>query len=246
MKYEIKKLTAMKSMWFAIVVQIALFIVSIYINVNIPSKAFIMRITSPFAISAMLATAILISADIMSLERQSRTAELVFTTKNKRKLLRSKLMFGVFVTWIMYLSYILYACMLSNLQYGAQSYTLILRAVLLNTAIIAAVSAATYLGSIVSSAPMAPFLLCAVLLGGEKFLSYIPILPSSLRTILSFGNFYDMLLNNYRYCSVDIFQIKIFNTMVDLIFLCRIQVYIVSAVLIILAFFIMHKGEYHE
>lgn len=245
-KYELKKLKAVKSMWFAFVVQIALYIGTFFISANMPSKTFIMRITSPFAVGAMLASALLISADILSLERQSKTAQLVLTTKSKRKLLRSKLSFALFVPSIIYLFYVIYVLLISILQYGSQTYTFILRAVLLNCALIAIVSSATYLVSFVSSAPMAPFLFCAVLMGVEKILSNVSFLPDSFRTILSFGNLYDMLRNIYRYCSVDIFQIKIFNSMVDLIFLCRIRVYIVSATLLILAFFIIHKGEYRE
>ncbi|WP_129595794.1 hypothetical protein [Anaerophilus nitritogenes] len=202
------------------------------------------RISHPFINSVMIIILVLIFSNIYTDERISGMNDIILSSKNKFKVLYSKLGMAIFLPIILYMIYVSIAFIITIFQYGPpihgqlealriidfagllkEPYTiyeyLVLKISVMMVLLIT-VSVFSSLFSFVTKTSLAAISASALFIGFGKVITLMRFLPHSFLTIMSTSNYIDIMFHMEQFIGMYLGHVHILGINVDRIQMCNI------------------------
>lgn len=220
------------------------------------------RITSPFLMILIVAIIVSLSSNIYTDEKLSNIDSIILSSRNKSKVLNSKLLITLFTPILVYSLYIFIAFLATYIQYGSpmngdlQSYRIssiptlirditivqyILSEVGLITLALVCISVFSGLFSFVSQNTIQSISSAILFIALGKLLTLIRFLPNKLSLIIQQSNFIDILSKNSPISSAYFGRLNILSLNIDISLLCVGIIGLILIIGIILNFYVFKK-----
>ena len=182
-------------------------------------QVFETRITFPLAILLIVAIVITISSNLYTDEKISNVSPIILSSKNKKKILNSKLFISVLLPVVVYGIYILMTFMITSFQYGLpingglQAYRISNVAMLVNAVsineyvvseigllmlVLIAISVFAALFSFITENSVQSISATLIFIALSKLLTLLKFLPAKLLGLLAQGNFIDIIMGQNK------------------------------------------------
>ncbi|WP_053954988.1 hypothetical protein [Inediibacterium massiliense] len=207
-------------------------------------KVFNHRITHPFINSVMMIILVLIFSNIYTDERVSGMNDIILSSKNKFKVLYSKLEMSIFLPIILYIAYISVTFIITIFQYGPpvhgqlQAFRIIDFAGLLKEPytiyeylilkmgvmilIFTTISVFASFFSFATTTSLAAISGSVLFIGAGKVVTVMKFLPYSLVMIMSTSNYIDIMFHMEQFVGMYLGHVHILGINVEIVYMCNI------------------------
>lgn len=200
-------------------------------------KVFTYRIDFPVSIIIMMIIIIMIVSNLYTDEIEANVSPIILSSKQKNKVLYSKLMIAILLPILVYSVYLGVTWLITYIQYGApvngslQAYRIIdvamlskamtinqyaLTKIITTMFMFLGVSVVALIASFLSDNSIKSISLPIVFIGIGKVLTQFSFLPKEIRSLLGIGNYIDVINGTSKISGIYNGQIEILSKTVDI------------------------------